>query len=460
MKPNALNPLVLIFIIILFAAILTYMIPAGSFERVPVEGEEYEVVIPDTFSFIEQQPIGIFDFFVTFSKSLQSVSDIFFFMLIIGAVFQLLDYTNILNKGMSAIILAFRGHEIMIIPFSVLIFSFLSATAACCEEYLALVPVMYLLCTSLGLDGLTAVALLFVSSAVGYAGGMMNAFTVGIAQKISGLTIFSGMQLRWILWIVLNICTSGFLILHGIRVKNNAGKGSQLNREMGESTGSNTSTTYTPLNVIEYLSLGIFFGAFIVIGITVMKFGFYIDEMSAIFIIVFLIIGFINKLTPSIMAEQFIEGAKNMLWAAITIGLCKVATDILQNAGIIDTIIWAIGNVLLRLPTTVSAIVMFLFQDLLNIIIHSGPGQATITMPFMAPLSDIIGINRQVSVLAFQMGDAFTNAIAPTGGELMAAIAMCHVPYKNWFKFMLPLWLIWIIIASIFMTIAVLTGYH
>lgn len=103
---------------------------------------------------------------------------------------------------------------------------------------------------------------------------------------------------------------------------------------------------------------------------------------------------------------------------------------------------------------------MFLFQDFFNIIIHSGPGQATITMPFMAPLSDIIGINRQVSVLAFQMGDAFTNAIAPTGGELMAAIAMCHISYKKWVKFMLPLWLIWIIIACVFITIAVVTGYH
>ena len=460
MKTESLNPLVLIFIIILSAAILTYIVPSGRFERIPVEGEAYEIVVLDTFSFIDQKPIGPFQFFVMFSKSLQSVSDIFFFMLIIGASFQLLNYTNALNSGMYAVIQRLKGHELLIIPGSVLFFSFLSATAACCEEYLALVPLMYLLSISLGFDSLLAVSLLFVSSAVGYAGGMMNAFTVGIAQKIAGIQMFSGMHLRWVLWIVLNISTSLFLLYHGNKVRKEPHKSLVFEEDRGYKNQVKSETKYAPLKPRDVITLILFLGAFVIIGVTVITCGFYIDEMSAIFIIVFLLIGVTNRIPPSELANQFVEGAKNMLWAAITIGLCKVASDILENAGIIDTIIWFVGNILRRLPAVISACGMFVFQDLFNVVIHSGPGQATITMPFMAPLSDIIGVNRQIAVLAFQMGDAFTNAVAPTGGELMAALLMCHIPYKKWLKFIIPLWIVWIIIACCFMSIAVLIGYH
>ena len=158
-------------------------------------------------------------------------------------------------------------------------------------------------------------------------------------------------------------------------------------------------------------------------------------------------------------ADNFVEGCRNMLWAGLIIGMCKAVTNILSDAGIMDTLIYYAGTLLEGLSAKVSACGMFVLQDLLNILIPSGSGQAAITMPFMAPLSDILGVSRQTAVLAFQMGDAFTNVVTPTSGELMAALAICHVPYKKWFKFLAPLWGLWAVAACVLLVIAVSIGY-
>ena len=181
--------------------------------------------------------------------------------------------------------------------------------------------------------------------------------------------------------------------------------------------------------------------------------------MSAIFLIVAILIGIIAKMNINDFADQFVEGCKGLLWAGLIIGMCNSVTLIMTDAHILDTFIHAMGNVLQGLSAKVSACGMFVLQDLLNFLVPSGSGQAAITMPFMAPLSDLLGISRQTSVLAFQFGDAFTNVITPTSGELMAALAICHIPYKKWFKFLAPLWGIWAVIACGFLIFAVSIGY-
>jgi uncharacterized ion transporter superfamily protein YfcC len=181
--------------------------------------------------------------------------------------------------------------------------------------------------------------------------------------------------------------------------------------------------------------------------------------MAAIFLIVGLIVAVIARMSPSEFADQFVEGCKSLLWAGLIIGMCKAVTNIMSDANVMDTLIYAMGSVLNGLPAQVSACGMFIIQDLLNCLIPSGSGQAAITMPFMAPLSDLLGVSRQTAVLAFQMGDAFTNVITPTSGELMAALAICHIPYKKWLKFLVPLWLVWCVVACLFLILAVSIGY-
>ena len=455
---QAVNPLIILSVILLVAAVCTYLIPAGEFQREVIEGSDYAKIDVNSVEYKEGAPIGIFDIFQSFTLGLQSAGSVIFFLLIIGGTFQIVEKTGALHAGLSNLVRVLKGKELVMIPACVFIFGLVSAFAACSEEYLAFIPLMYIVCIAAGFDSLTAVALLMVSSAIGYAGGMTNAFTVGIAQEISELPLFSGMGYRFVVFGVMAVITSLYLMRHAHKIK----KHPELN------TMRETDLMYAekldveevePMTARQKLSLLIFGLGFVVVAFCVIKLGFYIDEMSAIFLIVGILVVIVSGMSVNEAADNFVEGCRNMLWAGLIIGMCKAVTNILSDAGIMDTLIYYAGTLLEGLSAKVSACGMFVLQDLLNILIPSGSGQAAITMPFMAPLSDILGVSRQTAVLAFQMGDAFTNVVTPTSGELMAALAICHVPYKKWFKFLAPLWGLWAVAACVLLVIAVSIGY-
>lgn len=203
----------------------------------------------------------------------------------------------------------------------------------------------------------------------------------------------------------------------------------------------------------------IFAGTIIALVVGVVKFGFYIDELAALFLISGILAGIAGGLKPGQIADEFVKGCGNLLFACVMIGLCSAATLILQNANILDTIINFLAGLLKGLPSTFSACGMFVIQDIINILIPSGSGQAAVTMPIMAPLADLIGVTRQTAVLAFQFGDSFTNIIAPTGGTIMAALAMGKISYGKWAKFFLPLLGLWWIVSFGILIFATITGY-
>ena len=172
-----------------------------------------------------------------------------------------------------------------------------------------------------------------------------------------------------------------------------------------------------------------------VLGVAVMvygtlKEGFYLTEMSAVFVIITILSGLIGGLSGDRICDAFVKGVKDLVWVGLIMGICKALTNVLTDANIIDTIINAMARLLIGLPKSVAACGMFIVQDLINCVIPSGSGQAAVTMPLMVPLGDLLGINRQVNVLAFQFGDSLTNMVTPAGAKLMAGIAMCHIPYK------------------------------
>ena len=452
------NPILILAVIVLLAAIATYIIPAGSFERIPNEVTGYDMVDVDSFHLTEGNPLKPFDLFVSFTLGLQNAAYVIFFLMIIGGMIKVVESTGALNAGLSNIVIKMRGKELLLIPVCVFLFGLVSATAACCEEYLAFMPLIYVVCVAAGFDSITAVALLFCSCAIGYAGGMTQAFSVGVAQSIAELPLFSGMELRTALFAVLVVITSAYVMWRARRLK----KHPELN-EMHEIDLKYADQldleAVQPVTRRQAIVLFIFAASFVAVAFCVIKLGFFIDEMSGIFMIASLLVAIVAKIKPNDFVNIFMEGCKDLLFAGIIIGLCNAVTLILSNAGVMDSIIYYVGGLLKGLNPTVSACGMFVFQDLLNFMIPSGSGQAAITMPFMAPLSDILGVSRQTAVLAFQMGDAFTNAVAPTAGELMAALAICHVPYKKWIKFIFPLWMMWCVVAFVFLIVAVSIGY-
>ena len=455
------NPMIILACIILIAAVATYIVPAGTFERVAVEGSEYERVVTDSYQRVDNQPIGIFDMFKSLTLGLQDAGYIIFFLMILGGTFKIVEETGALHAGISNMLKATAGKELILVPICLVVFSGISALAACCEEYLAFLPLMYMVCMACGFDSILSVALLLCSSAVGYSGGMTNAFTVGVAQTIAELPMFSGIGYRVIVWIAILIPTIIYMMVYARKITKNPEKAYNF----GIDKKYRAQMDLAALEKVEKITgrqkivLLLFFGSFIFVAFSVIKWGFYIDEMSAIFLIVGILCAIVGRIKADRVADGFLEGAKDMIWAGLVIGMCYTVTNILQDAQIMDSIVNGMGTILKGMSTTVSASGMFILQDLLSFIIPSGSGQAAVTMPFMAPLADILGLTRQTAVLAFQLGDAFTNVVTPTSGELMAALAICHIPYSKWFKFMGPLWGIWCVIACIMLVISTMIGY-
>lgn len=456
-EKKALNPVLIIAIIVLLAAVLTYVVPAGSFDRVLDESTGYETFELDSFHFVEQNPIKPFALFTSVVAGMQSASQIIFFLLIIGGTFQVVEHTQSLRLGLMNLVKLLRGKELLLIPVCILILGLISATTACGEEYLAILPLVYVVCLEAGFNSITAVAIVFAGAASGYAGGMTNAFTVGVAQTIAGLEMFSGIGYRCMVFAVMVVVSSGFVMLYAVRMRRHPERDEM--REIDARYAAAQAEEDISMTGRQKAVLCIFAGGFVAVILGVLLLGFYMDEMAAVFLIVAILAAIAYRMGVNTFIDQFIQGASGMVWIGFLIGMCYSISSILENAGILDTIIYFAGRSLSGLGATVCACAMFFLQNLFNILIPSGSGQAAVTMPFMAPLADVVGVSRQTAVLAFHMGDAFTNCITPTSPEIIAALAICHVPYKKWLKFFLPLWAVWCVAACILLAIAVQINY-
>ena len=459
-KLKALNPMIFLVVIILLCAIASYVVPAGSFARVTNAATGGEVVDPGSFQYMARTPVSVFAVLMSVTQGMQDAAYIIFFLLIIGGTFAIMDATGAINAGMANVIRKTRGRELLMIPICMIIFGCGSAFCGNFEEFLAFVPLVLACCFTMGFDSLTAVGIIFCAASAGYGGAMTNAFTVGVAQSIAGLPLFSGIALRSVLFVCLLTVSILYVMWHAYRVKKNPQSSSVYEYDMLHAHEHLIDIDYMPKVTTRCkLVLIVFVGgiAYTVYGIIVKKY--YIDELSAIFLAIGILGGLVGGLKPSKICDEFLKGCTNMLFPCVMIGLANAAIVILKSANIMDTIIYALSGLLNNLPPSIMACGMFILQDVLNVLVPSGSGQAAVTMPLMAPLSDMLGVTRQTAVLAFQMGSTFTDVLAPTSGEILAALAMCKTPYGKWIRYLLPLFCMWCLIAFAFLIYAVKTAY-
>lgn len=456
---KALNPMLFLVAIMLIVTVASYIVPVGSYERIVVDGQE--MVDPASYHPVERSPITPFNLLISVTLGMQRGSAIIFFLLIIGAMFAILDGTGAINAGMTNVVRAMKGKELLMIPVCMIVFGMGSAFCANFEEFLAFVPLVLACCLTMGFDSLTAVGIIFCAAASGYGGAITNAFTTGIAQSIAGLPMFSGMGLRIAAFVTLLSVSIIYVTWHALRVKKNPQLSSTY--DVDRLTAKNVALNVTesvPLTTRQKIVLAVFIGgiAFTVYGI--IKKGYYIDELAGIFLAIGIIGGLIGGLRPGEICEHFEKGCVNMLFPCIMVGLANSVIILLEQSNMMDSIIHLLASALNGLSPMLTAFGMFVVTDLFNVLIPSGSGKAAIVMPIMVPLADMMDITRQTSVLAFQLGDAFTNVMAPTGGEILAALAMCGgVSFKKWMKYLLPLFICWCVVAFIFLAIAVYTGY-
>lgn len=457
---KAMNPLLLMVIVVCLCAIATYIIPAGQYEVAYDDAVGQEVINPDSFMYIERSPTTLLQLLMAVSMGLQNGAAIIFFLLVIGGMFGILNGTGALNVGIANILKNIKGREFLMIPILMIFFGCGSAFCGNFEEFLVFVPLILACCITVGYDSLTAVGIIFMAAAAGYGGGITNTFTVGTAQEIAGLPRFSGMNLRIVLFIVLELASIIYVLAYTRLIKKNQQLSICYAYDMEHNQDKKINLEHIPeftkqqLFVVLVFLFGIIYAVYGII-----KMGYYVDELSGIFLAIGIIGGVVGGLKPNEICEKFLKGCGDMLLPGIMIGLANSSILLLQNANVMDTILHALAGLLTELPNTLMTCGMFLFHLVFNVVVPSGSAQARITMPLMTSLADSSEITRQAAVLAYQLGDSFTNVLSPTGGEVLAALAICKVPFGKWIKFLLPLFIIWCVIALVFIVYATQTGY-
>jgi len=460
-QPKGINPMLILVVIMLVVAAASYVVPAGSYDRVFDAVAERDVVDPNSYHLVEKNPTTLFALLMSVTLGMQNAAYVIFFLLIIGGMFAILDGTGAINAGMANVVRAMKGRELLMIPVCMTIFGLGSAFCANFEEFLAFIPLVLAVCLTMGFDSLTAVGIVYCAAASGYAGAITNAFTTGVAQSIAGLPMFSGMELRVPLFVVLMIVSISYVMWYARRVKKNPRLSGSYDWDVVNRQNISIDTeNIAPITGRQKLVLLIFVAGILFTVWGIVTQGYYIDELAAIFLAIGIVGGLVGGLSPSKICDHFEKGCINMLFPCLMIGLANAVIVLLQNANIMDPIIHFLAGLLDGLAPTVAAWGMFIVQDLFNLLVPSGSGQAAITMPIMAPLADMLDLTRQTAVLAFQMGDAFTNVMSPASAEVLAALAMCGgVPIKKWLKFLAPLFVVWWAVAFVFLAIAVQIGY-
>lgn len=453
------HTLVIIAAIIMLVSIATYFVPGGAYETVVNEAGK-TIVVDGSFKYVESQPQNLFKVLQAPIQGMVDGAEIIAFLFAIGGAFNLIAATKAIDFGIIRIVNLFRGKEILLIPIITFTFSLGGAIFGMSEEAVAFITILAPLTLALGYDSIVAVAITYLACVLGFSSAMLNPFTVGIAQSIAGIPMFSGIEFRSVVWFITTVVGTLFIMMYAMKVKKNPTispvyESDQIKRKdlhkLEDKPGDFTISHKIILSTLA-LSIGV-----IIWGVLTQ--GFWISEIAAVFLAVGLISGIIGKLSADEMATAFIEGAKGMIGPAVMIGFARGIMIVAENASIIDTILYNLSNLLGNLPSLLAAYLMFPIQMFINFFVNSGSGQAALTMPILAPLGDLVGISRQLTVLIYQLGDGFSNAMFPTSGVLIACLGVAGVPYTKWLKWIIPLQIILFILGIVFITIASSIGW-
>ncbi len=459
------HTLVLLFGMIVLGLVLTYVLPPGSFERVENEAGRMQVVPGSFHETPDVEPLSPLAVLTAVPKGLSAAHEIIFFVFIIGGAFGVLRATGAIDAALGVLLRRLGDRPFWLVAGGVAVFAAGSSTIGMAEEYLPFVPVLVALAAALRYDAVTAVGIMTVGYGVGYGVAAINPFTVLIAQDVAGLQPASGLWLRLVL-------TAVFLpigIHHVWRYARKVGEDparslvADVDEEpesIVESDDHKDEPDYPPLTPTHRWVLAALGTALVLLIYGLSRWHWYLVEMGALFVAVTIVLAAIARISPDRTAVAFGKGAAELTTTALMIGVARGIQVVLDDGGVVDTIVHGISVPLQGLPSSLAAVGMYVTQSVANFFIPSGSGQAYVTMPIMAPLADLVGVSRQVAVLAYQFGDGFTNILVPTNAVLVGILAMAAIPYERWLRFILPFMVkVWVV-GSLALAAAVLIGYR
>lgn len=446
----------LLLFIIVVASLLTYIIPAGEYAREKKDGQT--LVVSGSYQEVSQQGVSFFDIFRAIPEGLISGGEIVFYIFLVGGAFGIVHKTGAFENGVNKAMNVLGSYKALMIPLTMTIFSILGFSIGLAEETIIFVPIGIIIARTLGYDAMTGAAMVILGASSGFIGGMLNPFTVGVAQSIAELTLFSGWGLRSVIYVFILLAAVTTVMLYARKVKHDSSKSIVYELEQTESQSGKAIET-PRFTKRQGIGLLLIVAAIVLNVYGIFTYGWSFNEMSANFLLAGLLAGVIGGLGINGTFEAMIEGMKDILFGAMIVGFAKGIIYILENGHIIDTIVHGMTTLLADVPSSMVIITMFVLQFFLNFFIPSGSGQALTTMPLMVPISDLLNINRQITVLAFQYGDAISNVLFPTSAILMGALAVGKITYTQWLKFAWKLIVVWVVICCIGMSIALMIGY-
>jgi uncharacterized ion transporter superfamily protein YfcC len=429
---------------ILLAAALSYVLPAGRYDRQEDEATGRVVVVAGTFHEVEQNPVGPFQMFVAIPLGMADAASVIFLVFLIGGAFTVVDETGALRRSIGWLVRKLDGREVLVIPVIAVIFATGGVLENMQEEIIPLIPVLLILTRRVGFDALTAVSMSAGAAFVGSAFSPINPFQVGIAQKLAELPLLSGGAYRMVfLAIALGIWIWGTM-RHAARTRTEP---DIADFDRAEQIG-----------VRNGVVIGLVLATFAVLAFGLLRLGWDFDQMSALFLIMGIVAGLIGGLRITGTAEAFVKGFRSMAFAALLIGFARAIYVVLDQGLIIDTIVHGLFTPIADLPVALSALGMMVVHMAVHIPVPSVSGHAVLTMPVLVPLSDLLGMSRQVTVLAYQYGAGLCDLLTPTNGALMAILATGGVRYEQWVKFAVPLYLLVAALGMVGIVVAVGIG--
>ena len=408
--------------------------------------------MPGTYHIVEAHPQGITSLLIAPVKGFKEAALIIAFVFFVGGVFGVMNATGAIEAGMKTFLRAAAQNPKLkrgIIPLLVILFAITGATFGLSEEILMFVLITVPLFISLGYDSILGIAVPLVGTAIGFGGAVTNPFTIGIAQSIAEVPIFSGWEYRMFCLAILTIISIIYLDAYARKLEKSKEEGLVLELDAANNYIKSQHTDLA-FNTERKLVLTVFALTIVMLIVGATALNWYINEITALFLGMAIIIGGIYKMSPNVLIENFQKGAKEMMSACLVIAFSKGIIILATEGKIIDTILYSVAEAMKEFPPLASGEIMFFVQSLLNIVVPSGSGQAALTIPILAPLSDMLHITRQTAVLIFQLGDGINNMIIPTSGVTMGTLAIAKIPYQTWVKW------IWPLVAILFITALIL----
>jgi uncharacterized ion transporter superfamily protein YfcC len=503
---------VIIFALIVIAAVASWFVQGGEFTRVQKvlpDGSSKTIIEPDSYQIVGNQP-QTWQIFSALFEGFVDKADIIIFILLIGGAFWIMNESKAIDVSIIAFLnltkklerirwLKKIGVNNIIMILIMIVFGLFGSVFGMSEETIAFIIIFVPLAISMGYDSIVGVSLCFIAAGLGFAGATLNPFTIGIAQGLSDVPLFSGIEYRLFSWVVISAVGIFFILRYAAKIKKDPTKSlvyeddaywrhknstdeSKINYETPKSAWVTFGilvlvmglfSFYHPKSImsigqaklvmpivpfltvlfafssymalrksVHFFILNLFVFTILYLIVGVMGYQWYVMEIATLFFGMGIASGIAMNYSPNKITDLFLAGVKDILSAALIVGLAGGIIVVLQNGKVIDPMLHSIAGTMQNVGKYASLSIMYGIQTLINLVMPSGSAKAALTMPIMAPFSDLIGVSRQATIMAYQFGDGFTNMITPTSAVLMGVLGVAKIPFEKWVRWVWPLILI------------------